>query len=978
MFDRPCPRLFALPPGVDFPGQLVAGLQARLAGQPPERMAEVVVYLNTTRMRRAVTEAFLEAGPGFLPRLRLVTDLAADVPLLGLPPATSSLRRRLELAQLVARLLDRRPDLAPRAAIFDLADSLADLMDEMQGEGVPPEALARLDVAGHAAHWQRTQEFLAIVAPLFAAAGDPEARQRLAVAGLAARWQAGPPDHPVIVAGSTGSRGTTALLMQAVCRLPQGALVLPGFDTDLPAPVWAAMGDALTGEDHPQFRFRKLTDALGLTAADIRRWTDAVPARPAFNRLISLSLRPAPVTDHWLTEGKHLPDLPGATAHVTLVEAPDPRAEALAIALILRQAVEEGTEIALITPDRLLTRRVAAVLDRWRILADDSAGEMLSLTAPGRLLRHAADLPGQRLTAAALLTVLKHPLTASGAGRGDHLMLTRELELQLRRSGPVFPTPGDLRAFGAAQHQPGAVAWADWLARTLAGLDDPGAQPLTAHVARHRALAEALAAGPGGQTAGGLWSGPAGEEAWHLFADLEREAPHGGTLTPFDYRSLFGAVLARGEVREPVRGHPLIRFLGPREARECRAPRVVLGGLNDGIWPRLPDPDPWLNRAMRAEAGLLLPERQVGLSAHDYQQAVAACEVVLTRALRDGEAGTVPARWLNRLTNLMGGLPDRDGPKALEAMHRRGRDWLDLAQALDAPVGRVPPAPRPAPRPPVAARPRELPVTGIGRLIRDPYAIYARYVLRLYPLDPLHPEPDALARGSALHKVLDRFIAAGVADPPDLALARLLSLADTVLAEEVPWPSARILWRARMERIAPAFVAREAAEGGVPVLIEERGSVDLPGLPFRLTARPDRIDRLPDGTLHILDYKTGDVPSVREQEHFEKQLLLEAAMAERGAFRRVGPQTVSRISYIGLKADAKVLTTEITPEVTARAWEQLNRLIGLYACRAQGYAARRAPKRAEQDGDYDQLARFGEWAMTDRPVPEDVGPGDVG
>ncbi len=974
MFDSPGPRLFAMPPGVDFPGRLVAGLRERLAGQSPERMAEVVIYLNTARMRRAVTEAFLTSGPGFLPALRLVTDVASDPSIPGLAPAVPPLRRRLEMAQLVARLLDRRPDMAPRGAIFDLADSLADLLDELQGEGVSPGVLARLDVADHAAHWQRTQEFLAIVAPLFAAGGDPEARQRQAVTSLAARWKAAPPAHPVIVAGSTGSRGTTALLMQAVCRLPQGALVLPGFDAELPAPVWAAMGDAMTGEDHPQFRFRKLTEAVGLAPAGIRPWTSADPARPAFNRLVSLSLRPAPVTDQWLAEGQHLPDLVAATGHVTLIEAPDPRAEALAIALILRRAVEDGVEIALISPDRMLTRRVAAALDRWGLRPDDSAGDRLDQTAPGRLLRHVADLPGQRLTAAALIALLKHPLTASGADRGDHLLFTRELELRLRRTGPVFPTPASLCDWGAAQRMPGAGVWADWLAERLSGLEETGDLPLCDHVARHLALVEALAAGPGGTGAGNLWSGPAGDTAQRLVADLGREAPHGGTMTPFEYRALFGAILARGEVRDPVRGHPLIRFLGPREARECRAGRVVLGGLNDGVWPRLPDPDPWLNRAMRAEAGLLLPERQVGLSAQDYQQAVAAPEVVLTRSVRDAEAGTVPSRWLNRLGNLMAGLPDRGGAAALEAMRARGRGWLDLARALDTPEVRVPPAPRPAPRPPVAARPKELAVTGIGRLIRDPYAVYARSVLRLRALDPIHPQPDALARGSALHLVLDRFIGqGGVTDPPEVARVRMLAVADEVLAEEVPWPSARLLWRARLEQVATAFIAREVASEGVPVLIEEPGMVDLPGLEFRLSARPDRIDRLPDGKLHILDYKTGEVPTAKEQEHFDKQLLLEAAMAERGAFRRLGPQTVAFVSYIGLKADAKVLTTEITPDLTARTWEELCRLIGRYARRAQGYAARRSPKRAEQAGDYDHLARFGEWAMTDRPAPEDVG-----
>jgi double-strand break repair protein AddB len=980
------PRLYALPPGVDFPAELVRGLQARLAGAPPEAMAEVELYLNTARMRRAVQEAFGNAGPGLLPRLRLVTDLDRDPRFAHLPAPVPPLRRRLELARLVARLVETQPGLAPRSAVFDLAESLAALMAEMQDEGVVPEAVAALDVGDHAAHFQKTQAFLSIVAPLIDAAGAPDTeglRRRVALA-LARQWQTELPRHPVIVAGSTGSRGTTALLMQAVARLPQGAVVLPGFDFDLPAPVWAAISDALTAEDHPQFRHLRMAAMLGLTPGAIGRWSDVAPARPDMNRLISLSLRPAPVTDQWLAEGQALPDLVAATAHVTLVEAADPSAEALAVALMLREAAEDAAEIALITPDRLLARRVAAALDRWGLRPDDSAGEKLALSAPGRFLRQVAECPGERLTVVRLLALLKHPLTSSGSDRGRHLLHSRDLELHLRRHGPVFPTPDSLRAWGAADRTEGAAAWAGWLAAVLERLAGPDPRALAAHVEDHLSLAETLAAGPDREPdrgpdrepeggAGGLWDGDAGAEALAMMTGLAREAGHGGAMSPRDYVLLLASVMDGHEVRQTVRADPLIRFSGPREAREARAPRVILGGLSDGTWPKLAEPDAWLNRAMRQAAGLTLPERQVGLSAHDYQQAVAAPQVVLSRALRDAEAETAPSRWLNRLCNLMGGLPARGGPAALAAMRARGQVWLDRAAALDAPAARVAPAARPSPRPPVAARPAELPVTGIRNLIRDPYHVYARHILRLYPLRPLLPEPDALARGTVLHAILDSFIRARGAEPGADAAALLMHVADRVLAEEVPWPAARILWRARLARAAPAFLAREAAEEGAPVVIEERGSVALPGLGFTLTAKPDRIDRLPDGRLHILDYKSGSVPTRPQQEHFEKQLLLEAAMAERGSFARIGPAEVARITYVGLDAEGSTLATEITPAVTLGAWDGLCRLIGHYRQRSRGYTARRAVEFAAEAGDYDHLSRFGEWDMADPPRPEDVG-----
>lgn len=974
--------VYGLPPGADFPRLLVRGLLERMKGRPPEALARVELFVNTRRMQRRVREVFAEEGARLLPRLRLVSDpgMAAFA---GIAPPVPPLRRRLELMQLTAALIARDPDAAPGPAAFDLADSLAALMDEMQGEGVTPAVLAALDTANHARHWQRSLQFIELIAPWFVTdpsgeadtPADPGARLRRAVDRLAARWGAAPPDHPVIVAGSTGSRGTTARMIVAVAALPQGALVLPGFDTDMPPDAWEALEDALTAEDHPQYRFRALLDRLGLRPDAVQPWVAQPPPCPARNRLVSLMLRPAPVTDRWMAEGAALGDVGPACAGLTLIEAATPRAEARAIALCLRAAAQDGRTAALITPDRQLTRQVAAALDRWRLVPDDSAGTPLGLTAPGRLLRQVAVLASDGISLERLIALLKHPLTHSGAERGDHLRHTRDLELDLRRKGPAFPDGAALRRLAQAT----APDWGDWLGTWMDRLAmAPDHAPLTEHVASHLALTEALARGSVAPQvgSGALWEAAAGAEARTAMAGLAAEAAHGGAMTAGAYLRLLEAVLSRHEVREPVQADPRILIWGTLEARVQGADLVIAAGLNEGIWPDLPAPDPWLNRRMRQEAGLLLPERRIGLAAHDFQQAICAAEVVLSRALRDAEASTVPSRWVNRLTNLLEGLPDQGGPAALSAMRARGADWLALATRLEAPSVTVPAAPRPAPSPPAAARPKVISVTEIERLIRDPYAVYARRVLGLRRLDPLRPDADAALRGTVLHAIIEDFVAGGPDASHALARERLRGIAEHRLAQDVPWPVAQRLWLARLMRVADGFLRREATREGTPVLLEEGGRIAVPPSGIVLTARPDRIDRLPDGRLEILDYKTGAVPTPKEQRHFAKQLMLEAAMAEQGAFRQLGPSAVARVAYVGLGSVFKLEPTAITPSLTAAVWADLGRLLDAYVCPEQGFTARRAPRSEDVEGDFDHLARYKEWGMTDAPVTIPLAPDD--
>lgn len=373
---------------------------------------------------------------------------------------------------------------------------------------------------------------------------------------------------------------------------------------------------------------------------------------------------------------------------------------------------------------------------------------------------------------------------------------------------------------------------------------------------------------------------------------------------------------------------------------------------------------------MRLEAGLLLPERKIGLAAHDFQQAIAAPEVVITRACRDDEAETVPSRWLNRLTNLIGGLPQQGGADALGQMRARGAHWLALAMQMDRPAQQVTPARRPSPAPPLAVRPRELPVTSIKTLIRDPYAVYARRILRLRKLDPIRAEADARLRGQVLHKIVETFVrGSGDDETQDAARARLLEIAEQVLRQEVPFPSAQRMWLARIAAMAERFIADEAGRSaiGTPVILEETGSVTLENLGFTLTAKPDRIDLLEDGTLHIYDYKSGQIPTAKQTLHFDKQLLLEAGIAAQGGFAALGPRDTSAMTYVGLGRDAKVQTLSEDKETVAQAWAKLTQLVARYLDPAQGYTARRAMMTSDETSDYDHLSRFGEWELSDLP-----------
>ncbi|NOR62450.1 MAG: double-strand break repair protein AddB [Rhodobacteraceae bacterium] len=953
------PRVFALPVGCDFSQAFIAGLQARLVGATPEAWAQVTVLVNTRRAQRRLQEILTGGGACLLPEIRVISDLANGP---NAPAAKAQFERHLALADLVGAFLEAQPELGPKAAMFGLADSLADLQDEMAGAGITLADLQQIDVQGLSSHWARNLAFLDILnrfeagLPAHVLSGG-EARLKAAVKALVAEWETTPPKGPVIIAGSTGSRTVTAELMAAVASLRQGAIVLPGYDYTTPPDLWPQLG-----EEHPQFGFAELSAHIGFDPADVPHWHEMPVQNAARNATVSLALRPAPVTPHWLSEAPKLaPQLLAAMANVSLLNAPDARAEAIAIALRLRQAIAEGQKAALVTPDRNLTRRVSAELSRWGIAPDDSAGHPGKLTAPGVFLRMVAASLGHPLSPVNLLEILKHPLC--GQDRLAHIGLTRRFESEALRGGPPAL---DLNGFSdwAAKIE-GAEAWLIGLQAALASVEAPNPCALKDWADLHRQTAESLAGA-------GLWEKEAGKEVIKVFDTLALGEGHEALYNAAQYRALFATVLEQIEVRDdPLQAHPDIAIWGTLEARVQSVDLVIVAGLNEGVWPKISGHDPWLNRDMRRQAGLMLPERQIGLSAHDFQQALGAGEVLISRAVREGEAPSVAARWVMRLQNLLGGM--EGGHKVLAEMESRGNALLALAATLDRPENAPAPAKRPCPAPPLKARPKKLSVTRIETLIRDPYAIYASHVLKLYPLDPLVPEPDALMRGNVVHDTLERFVAASMDGLP-LDPERHYEDCMEAALEAVPWPSVRAKWRHHLKRAKGFFLETEAERrrAGQPFALEITGARVVKGKAFdvTLTGKADRIDIGAGGTAMIYDYKAGNPDSAKSIKAFNVQLPLEGAIAEAQGYEGLNALHVGALELIYLGSKTGVIRFEGDDPAMVDVWRRVVGFLDEYQAPEKGYAARLRPELIRFDSHYDHLARRGEWPDDEAPVAE--------
>ncbi len=1029
-------HVFTIPPGTPFLPTLVDALLAgELVGTlGPDELAAATIYLPTRRAGRGLAELLAQRSRGrglVLPRIVPLGDADEESGTGGasasadLAPAIPPLERRLILTRLVqawAAQVDRRelrlssdtPFMVPGspADAVSLAGDLEALMDALATESVDWAALEEVVDIDYSHYFRLTLDFVRIAHELWPGilaergAMDPAVRRNAALEAERQRLERERPTGPIIAAGSTGSIPATARLLATISRLPRGAVVLPGLDLDLDEKGWAAIaGDGQSGgiNGHPQFILRRLVEEhVGIPRSAVRPLGTRDPALEPRRRLVSEIMRPAETTDLWAELPPVLREITAreGTDDLTLIEAADEREEALAIAVALRETLASpGRRAAFVTPDRNLARRVAAELGRWGIVIEDSAGIPLVDTASGRLATLAAEAAALDFHPVQVLALLAHPHVTLGLTRAEVEQGAAALELGALR-GPA-PRPGLDGIAAALRHRREArsrrrepipvrmLSDADWdlAAEIVRRLDlafgpfrQDGAAGGLADLVRLAGLhADAVAALTAGHDPDGAEPDPAREALDGLFDELASMRVEDGAgrsiLGRFSDYPAFFATLARDRSLAPeMRGtHRRIRILGLLEARLLDVDRVVLGGLDETIWPPVAETDAFLNRPMRLKLGLTPPERRIGQTAHDFVQALGVRDAIITRARKRQGKPTVPSRFLERMRAFAGeGL--------WKEMVARGDRYRRLAAALDTPRP-VEPLRRPAPQPGPERFPRRLSVTEVETLVRDPYSIFARHVLRLEPVDAIAVEPSAADRGNILHDIIGGFVQAYPKELPHDAHDRLLQRGADLFREiEEAYPELHALWWPAFQRFAPRYLEweRERRARLSAIHVERSGSIALPIGPddvFTLRGRADRIEYGPGGEAAIIDFKSGRVPSVKEVAvGFSPQLTLEAAMLMQGGFEHVpGSDGLPALQYVKIGGRELLDPRELKPPpkdersmaaIVEEHFSGLKKLVHRYAVEGAGYLSRPYAQYARTYAPYDHLARVKEWSAT--------------
>ena len=1024
------PRIFTIHPSAPFLATLVdALLDGRLVPdfaprQDPLALVDATIFLPTRRSIRAVRETFLASLGGaatFLPRLLALGEVDDDeilfdgLPdLVPLPESVGVLDRQIALTSLVLAWARRvKSALIPLPGRSDpllipaspgdaarLASTLAAFMDGLETERIGLdrlESLRSLHAGRHDRYFEITLEFLTIVTRQWPqqlqdwGLMDPIARRNRLIERETARFSAEHRSGPVIIAGSTGSIPATRDLIAAVARRQNGAVVLPGLDQELDELGWRAI-EVVDGEGsptHPQAGLFALLQSMAVDRSSVVELSPPQGDLAARSRLVTQALRPASTTDQW--RANKSTDHSGVSAafeDVSIVEAATEAEEALAIATILREGLEEpGHRIALVTPDRGLAARVVAELARWKIIADDSAGHPLLATAPGIYARLVLDAAMSNFAAVPLLAMLKSPLCALGIPRASLEKGTTTLEIAVLR-GPALP-PG-LAALSQAltrseknvdRHAPrarmalGTDDFDD--ARTVLQALQRALQPFADLFLRYDEISAATlfaahtAAILASSDNAAVASGEAGEALVAFLADLARVKPQTLVLPSSAYPGLFNALAAGRTIRGGDPAHPRLARAGLLEARLIPVDRLVLAGLDEGVWPPSVSTDPWLNRPMRSSLGLTAPERRIGLAAHDFTQSLGTRDVFITRAIKRKGSPTVPARWLQRLHAYI-------GHEAYQTIVTRGAFYLDAAKQLDAPEMPVPTPKAPTPCPPLHLRPTNLSVTAIEHLQRDPYTIYARSILRLDPLDPIAVPSGAADRGTLIHAIAERFARKWNEAAPRDPEALVDVIINDVFAPFMAYPDVRAFWLPRAKQIGQFLVRWEAARRQElsSVAVEAQGSLSwttIAGRSFTLHGKADRIEISDDGSARIVDFKTSEPPTKSQVEAgFAPQLPLEVAMLLEGAFRGIArPLAVSPSLYVHLSGRREggvekpvILQRLPTEDHASETLSRLKELVDRFEDEKMPYRSLLHPLfKGRRYGDYDHLARVREWSL---------------
>ena len=925
-------------------------------------LASAVFLVPNRRACQALTNAFIRKRglcPTILPQIIPIAEMDDDelfFSRFGINGSIEQHKRVISKEErlfLFARLIMSKPNdfgltQISLAQAVNLALDLGNLIDTACQQGLSFDKLENLVPEKYATHWQETLKLLKIITeywPLILKernAIDACDLKKQLLMQQADIWQQENTAKNIVAAGITAGFPAIVKMLNVIQHLPKGEIYFAGIDCLADDEYWNAVDDS-----HPQFELKELLTLLNISRSQI---SDIVPpANVEREKFISELMRPASVSDKW-RQLSHKIDLEKAVSGISYVNCNTQRDEALAIALKMRQILDipEKT-VALITYDRNLARRVTAELERFEIKADDSAGLPLQLTPAGIYLRLIAEAAENCESSVKLISLLKHPFTQFKMPVAEFRKKTYDYELQLRQRNRTDLSEESTSFINEIRTS------LEELQQALAAPAIEFADILQIHIRTAELFATDATDGKNV-----LWRGDAGKCAAQFITKLLDSANVLGKISGKDYIPLFCELAGLETVRSNYGTHPRIQILGPIEARLHHFDYVILGEINEGIWPKPAQADMWMSRPMKKDFGFSLPEKNIGILGADLCGFLAADNVILTRADRVDGAPMKKSRWLLRLETLLNALnSDIDTLK--------DDDFFILANQADKPATYTP-IKAPAPCPPLDARPRKLSASGVELLVADPESGFAKYILKLYPLNELDMPMDQRDYGTLIHAIIEEFNNTYPTALPENALDVLVEIGKKHFARLQIDDDKHTFWWPKFEKTAEWIIAQENSyrDNVSAVHNEVSGEItyNLAGGAFSFTAIADRIDELKDGSVNILDYKTGRIPSQKQVDSGHAlQLLLEGLIAQKGGFTGIKRKDIRQVIYWQLGCKKLEITPEEEKRLIEKCEDYLLRLISTFDFETTPYHARPVPKFIPKNKDYEHLSRIKEWSV---------------
>ena len=881
-----------------------------------------------------------------------------------------------------------------------LADSLGYLIDTLviyKKTWHDVHALLPHDLSDE--YWKISKDFLQIAAEAWPAychqEGVMDAAQRrdLVISAEAERLLDTPPAAPIIMAGSTGSMPSTAKLICSISKLPLGAIVLPGIDQYLDEESWAGLTDfdnRVVCPGHPQALLSKLIRQIGINRHDIVELSSLDHTQRRREKFLSECMRPSVSTHLWSTKDQRITpsEIVEAISGLSLIEADNEREEAIAISLALRAVLETpGKSAALITPDRSLAKRVGSELLRWGIVTNDSAGTSLHRSSLGSLAHLLVTAIVEHFSPISLLALLNHREIQLGLAedvlrRGiaaidiclARIPIVRQDIDGLIHTKKVFhDTDGTVRSpLPSKRLTPEDWRCAKIILEKINSIYEPfrdiNAIEITSFFSELFVALKLTVTSSDNVERFKDFTGSA--ELADLFETIQTCADLDLTVPIHNYPAFFEQLMASQTIPDRSESHPRVKILGLLEARLLRFDLVILGGLDEKIWPPDARTDPFLNRPWRDELGLPTPERRIGQTAHDLISALGMDEVIMTRALKRGGSPTIASRFLQRMNAVA-------GKSNFDEMIIRGKNILKLAKQLDEAKIAISYG-RPRPVPPNTLLPKRISVTEVETLRRDPYAIYARHVLKLDHLEKIGYQGGNSERGNLYHLLVARFSQKWPASLPDDALNEFMAISKEAINYYKDKITLDAFWWPRFLEAGRWYIDWEKSRRSAllaPVAVERYGAltIALPrGGEITLSGQADRIELLENGSFNIIDYKTGKIPSqMQVQSGFSPQLTLEAAMLKRNAFSGLAGKLTRNLIYVKLGSKGGGYEYPIhdigksleSDELVEQHFNEFIKLVDDHWNGARPFYSRPFPQFTTDYGKYDHLARFREWSL---------------